>query len=271
MFEMKTGRRCVGAALWTAFGVELAVAQTFHVKEADFDKGEWSVESINASQHRFPVNADRIPTAHELGLGYGISAFWQLKGLISFHSPEDESVRFQRGLIENIFVIRALPKERNGISTAWFQSLEVALDPDETNATTFGPILLARSGKLELALNPFFAQTFGQNREEGIAFVYGWQLRHEITKNLSFGVEGYGKIPDVGSGTPLEFQEHRIGPVLIVETELEQGRQNRLGTAGVGAPMASSKSAVALEFGVLFGMTDATADVTGKANLHFTF
>jgi hypothetical protein len=46
MFEMKTGRRCVGAALWTAFGVELAVAQTFHVKEADFDKGEWSVESI---------------------------------------------------------------------------------------------------------------------------------------------------------------------------------------------------------------------------------
>jgi hypothetical protein len=35
--------------------------------------------------------------------------------------------------------------------------------------------------------------------------------------------------------------------------------------------MAGSKRAIALELGVLFGMTDATADVTGKANLHFTF
>jgi hypothetical protein len=118
MFEMKAGRRCVGAALWTAFGVELAAAQTFHVKEADFDKGEWSVESINASQHGFPVNADRIRTGHEPGLGYGISAFWQLKGLISFHSPVDESIRLQRGLIENIFVVRALPEGRNRIAAA---------------------------------------------------------------------------------------------------------------------------------------------------------
>jgi hypothetical protein len=26
-----------------------------------------------------------------------------------------------------------------------------------------------------------------------------------------------------------------------------------------------------LELGILFGMTEATADLTGKANLHFTF
>ena len=273
MLQRYTRHLGVGAAVWTALSVELAVAQTFHVKEADFEKGEWTVESINASQHRFPANADRIHTGHEIGLGYGVSAFWQVKGLLAFNTPEGEGIRVQRGLIENIFVLRALPSEANGIGTAWFQSIEVALDREETNATTFGPIFLGRAGKLEVALNPFFAQTFGQNREEGIAFVYGWQVRQEITKTLSLGIEGYGKMPDVAGGSPIEFQEHRIGPVLILETELQKASQTGLGRSGMGASMAkpAGNPGAVLELGILFGMTEATADLTGKANLHFTF
>jgi hypothetical protein len=270
---MQAGHLGVGAALLTALLAELAAAQTFHVKEPDFEGGQWSVESINASQHSFPVNAHRIHTGHELGLGYGISAFWQLKGLLAFNTPEGEDIRAQRGLLENIFVLRAQPKEGSGIGAAWFQSIEAALNSEETNATTFGPILLGRAGKLEVALNPFFAQTFGQNREEGIAFVYGWQVRREITKTFSLGIEGYGRIPDVLGGTPVDFQEHRMGPVLILETELQTGNQLRAGRSGAEPSMAkpTRSAGTALELGVLFGMTEATADLTGKANLHFTF
>ena len=60
-------------------------------------------------------------------------------------------------------------------------------------------------------MNPFFEKTFWQNHEEGIAFLYGWQVRHQVTKNAALGIEGYGRIPDGGGGAAASFQEHRIG------------------------------------------------------------
>jgi len=60
--------------------------------------------------------------------------------------------------------------------------------------------------------------------------------------------------------------QHRHDDCDLLDGLSDPGR-----AASVGAPMASSKRALELELGVLFGMTDATADVTGEANVHFTF
>ena len=99
-------------------------------------------------------------------------------------------------------------------------------------------------------LNSFLESTFGQNHE-GTAFLYGWQLKHEARKGLYLGIEGFGRYPDIGGiGGP---EEHRIGPLVTFEFETAE------------------KRSLALEFGVLFGLTDATPDTAVKAQLTYTF
>lgn len=261
------------AALALCVPAPTAHAQTFHIKEGDFEKGGWTFESINAAQNRFPINADRIRAGHEIGFGYGMTGYWQFKGLLGLVTPDEEHLRASRAIAENVFIFRDLPDGRDGLRLAWFQSIEAALHKDETNATIFGPVLVARAGKLEIALNPFFEKTFGRNHEEGITFLYGWQARHEVTKSVSFGIEGYGRVPDMGGGAA-GFQEHRIGPVLILHGELGGLAPGVVtGRAQVGAHGAGGAKAPEgeLELGVLFGMTDATPGVTGKANFHVKF
>ncbi len=255
-------------ALMTTFAEPLS-AQTFHIKEADFEAGQWNVESINAALQGFPSNAERSRTGHELGIGYGITAAWQLKGLISFNTPDHETTKLQRAIMENIVVLRALEEGKNGIGVAWFQAVEAAIARDATNATIFGPTIIMRQGKTELALNPFFEKSFGQNHTQGVDFLYGWQARRELSEHVSIGLEGYGRVPDIGNGVPLDFQEHRIGPVLILKSGLGGAPS---GPSRVGASAATGHGTSAdLELGVLFGLTEATSDVAFKANVHFNY
>ena len=90
------------------------------------------------------------------------------------------------------------------------------------------------AGPTSLILNPFLETTFGQN-EEGTAFLYGWQLTHEVRKGFLIGVEGFGRYADIGgSGGDIR---HRIGP--LVTFEFETGEKRTL----------------TFEAGVLFGLT----------------
>ena len=84
--------------------------------------------------------------------------------------------------------------------------------------------------------------------------------KREIKQGMTFGIEAYGTIPDVGHGTPIAFQDHRIGPVLYFERE-------------VGSPhhKAGSQPKATLDIGAYFGLTDASPDVTGKIKLGLTW
>ena len=259
-------RRSV-AILVLGGAADAAFAQSLHVKEADFEAGQWNVESINGVQQGFPRNADRVRTGHELGIGYGITAAWQLKGLVSFATPDEETTRIQRVMMENVVVLRALEEGKNGFGIAWFHALEGAVARDETNVTIFGPSIILREGKTELALNPFFEKSFGRNHTPGMDFLYGWQARRELSEHVSIGIEGYGRIPEIGSGMPLDVQEHRIGPVLILKTGAAVPVPGHLGAL----PTSHRQLATDLELGVQFGLTEATPDMAFKANLHFNY
>jgi hypothetical protein len=272
----------IGLAIWQicrplALGVLLcaciplspASAQVFHIKEGDFERGGIEIESNNAFQGGFPRNADRIVNGQEHGFGYAPLSWWQFKTLLGLSKPEGEGFRATRAILENVFVLKGLPENADGVSLAWFQAVEAAIHHDQTNATIFGPIVTFQAGKFSLATNPFFEKSFGRNREEGVAFVYGWQARYEVAKGIRLGVEGYGRIPDIGNAPAGEFQEHRIGPVALIEFGLpKHAREPRTAMTG---PAANNGGHAELELGLLFGLTEATPDVTGKANLHLKF
>ena len=115
----------------------------------------------------------------------------------------------------------------------------------------FGPIVRIGGGPLSLILNPFLEKTFGANREPGIHFTYGWQLKQEVAKGWWIGVEGFGRTPDFeGEGGA---HEHRIGPVLTHEIEI------------------GGKRTFTVEAGVQFGLNDTTPDTAAKVQLTLTY
>ena len=129
--------------------------------------------------------------------------------------------------------------------------MAAALDSEHTNIVAFGPIIRLGAGPTSLILNPFLEKTFGQNREEGMGFLYGWQLKHEVRKGFWLGVEGFGSLPDIfGEGGP---ERHRIGPLATWEWEV------------------ADKRTLTLETGFLFGLTDATPNRAAKMQVSFAY
>lgn len=255
---------------------------TFHLKEFEFKRNEWIFETINAGFSGFPARADRLRAAHELGLAYGVTDWWLPKVLITFDREAIDGAEYQlrRVLLENTLTLRPLEEGKDGFGAALFQAFEWGVHRAESNTAILGPILTAQAGKFSATINPFAVKTFGNHHAPGWDFYFAWQGRYEIADKIKVGLEGYTTWPEVGVGAASKTGagvQNRIGPVLIFEIDLP-GIKAASATGhshGPGAVPsvkgAGQGSHAEIEFGVLFGTTDATQDVTGKINMHVSF
>src|SRR5262245_47140011 len=105
----------------------LASAQTFDVKQLDVKKGALELGLDNTAQ----AGISRPHTnrsAHDQGLDYGVTDWWRLSGVIKLENPQGDEVRIARTAVENIFVLRAVPRD-GGIGLGWSSSIEASTDP----------------------------------------------------------------------------------------------------------------------------------------------
>jgi len=231
---------------------DFASADVFSVDEPEVVKGEQEIEVNGAVQNGFPVNADPVRYSMEVEYTYGVTKWLSLSPLVDFDKPDGDSFDATVAGLESVW----FPVEVGKLLTfAWFTEVEGAVHHDETNSTTFGPIVQFGHDKASLILNPYFEKSFGKNHEEGIEFNYQWQAKARMTERLALGIEGFGVIPDIGNSPGIDFQEHRIGPVIYYEKELAGGKERIF----------------AIDAGVLFGLTEATSKVTGKVNASLAF
>jgi hypothetical protein len=226
-----------------------------------------------ASQSGFPVHADPVHFSAEASFSYGLTEHWKLGFKSNLDDPVDEDLRVSTVGIENTFAHRGLT---TGVGVAWFTGVDVAVHPDETNSVLFGPLMQFGTDKASVTLNPLFEKTFGRNHEPGVAFVYAWQAKAEVRELVALGVEGYGTIPDVGNAPGIDFQEHRIGPVLYLDFDLDRGKETPTPMSLKDADHKAKGDdeegpKLALELGVLLGLTEATADTTVKFKAAATF
>ena len=231
---------------------DFASADVFSVDEPEVVKGEQEIEVNAAVQNGFPVNADPVRYSMEVEYTYGVTKWLSLSPLVDFDKPDGDSFDATVAGLESVW----FPVEVGKLLTfAWFTEVEGAVHHDETNSTTFGPIVQFGHDKASLILNPYFEKSFGKNHEEGIEFNYQWQAKARMTERLALGIEGFGVIPDIGNSPGIDFQEHRIGPVIYYEKELAGEKERTF----------------AIDAGVLFGLTEATSKVTGKVNASLAF
>jgi hypothetical protein len=247
-----------------------AHAGTFDVKSAEVDKGQKEVEFNSSFFRGYPVNAEQVRHSWEAAASYGFTDWFKGGIKLNLDKPIGDDFRASTAGIEGLFLLKKFEK---GFGLAWFTGNDFRIHRDETNTVTFGPVLQFGTDKTALLLNPFFAKTYGRNREDGIEFSYAWAAKTEVRENVSIGIEGYGSIPNIGNAPGTAFQEHRIGPVIYLEREL--GGHGKGGGKGLsikdvkgGGDDKVGKDAdgpkLAIETGVLFGLTAATQDVTFK-------
>lgn len=239
-------RVAVAACLMVALAAN-ARAQTFDVKQPEAEKGvvEFGPETMFA--RGLPDGANRH--ANEQALFYGIADWWKINGAVKLEQPSGDDLRLVGAAVGNVFVLKAIDDKRAyDTGLGWFTEVTVSTHRDATNAVLFGFIPKVKLDKLSITANPFLEKTFGRNREEGIALVYGWQVKYELHDGLALGLEGYGVVDNLGNSPPMSDQEHRIGPVLYTEIPIRPDFK------------------LAADAGVLFGLTPGTPDVALKVN-----
>jgi hypothetical protein len=227
-----------------------ALADVFSVDEPEVEKGAQEIEVNAAVQNGFPVNADPIRYSMEVEYTYGVTKWLSLSPLVDFDKPDGDDFHATVAGIESVWFPVEVGKT---LTLAWFSEVEWGVHHDETNAVTYGPIIQFGHDKASLILNPYFEKSLGRNHEEGTEFTYQWQAKAAVNERLALGIEGFGVIPNIADSPGIDFQEHRIGPVIYYEKEL------------------SEEHTFAIDGGVLFGLTEATANVTGKLNASLAF
>jgi len=240
-------------AIFVAAAVMVGAAPKSHAQivEPEVEKGQRKVEAFSAFVSGFNGGAAG-DTREVLSLGYhhGLTDFWLFKAIVVAERPVHGDHQGTAVAVENVFELQNA-KRAGGIGYAWFTGISVGVNDDETNAVIFGPVVRLGAGDTSLILNPFLEQTFGRNRDEGVAFLYGWQLKHQVRTGFAVGIEGFGRFQDIGGQGGIE--EHRLGPLLVFELPL------------------AGKQSISLEAGWLLGLNEATPDHTIKFQLTYAY
>ena len=247
-----------------------AKADMFDVKGVEITKGESEITFAVAPQSGFPVNSDFVRLHGEVGYGYGLTSWLKVGGKLGIELGASGTDDVSYGGIETQIMLLDPSTARIGLG--WFTGLDVGFVRDFGQILTFGPLVsLEVTKQLTVTINPLF-QKFWDPTTPGLDLNYAWQVKNQINDSVAIGVEGYGTVPDISNAPSIEFQEHRVGPVLYLSGDIG-GRSDgmKLGVGGDAKAGEAKAGAIELQLGVLFGMTDATPDTTGRAKLAITW
>jgi hypothetical protein len=222
---------------------QVGSAGTFDVKGAEISKGEHELAFGGAWQNGFRPNSDFVRQSYEVGYSYGFTDRFKAGIKLGGDRPVGGSFDFTAFGVETQFGILG---QGSPIALSWYTGYDVGLLSAESEVLTFGPLIGFKAGRFDITLNPLFQKAWNPDAP-GIDFAYAWQVKTGIADKIGLGVEGYGTVPDIGNAPGLDFQDHRMGPVVYIENDIANGVKSEL------------------QLGVLFGMTEATADTTGRA------
>ena len=230
-------------------GMQSANAQ-FYVRSPDVEKGELALEEHGAI-YSGPGEEERRRQSHEVELKYGFTDRWQgiVEGL--FRQEIGESLKAKQFELGAQYEI--VEREGDGLGVAFRTIYEFALQDHSPDEILFGPLAKYVVGQDSLTANAFFVGQLGKYSDiDSLELKVNWRLKHEFNERFGLGVEAYSEIEDLSHLGSFEDQKHRIGPVAYFEFG---GREPKWEFAA----------------GALFGVSDATSDVTFKFDAEVEF
>ena len=148
-----------------------------------------------------------------------------------------------------------IERSGDGLGLAFRGIYEFALQDGSPDEILFGPLAKFVRGRDSATINTFFVTQLGDEAEiDSLELKVNWRLKHELGEKLALGVEGYSKIEDLSHAGTFDDQQHRLGPVAYYEFGGDE-----------------SKPEWEFAAGALFGVSDATSDVTFKFDAEVKF
>jgi hypothetical protein len=241
----------------------------FYVRQPDVEKGETEVEEHGAI-FAGPGEDENLHQSHEVEFTRGLTDRTQLIVEGFFEQPIGEGLRFKEFEIGGQYEL--IKPQEDGFALAFRTIYEAVKDaPDEV---LFGPLAKYSVGRNSTTLNTFFVGQVGDHPTiDGLEFQYNWQFKHELTHRIAFGAEAFGEIQDLAHPGSFNDQLHRAGPVIYLNIgkEEEVSAAQRHESDEGEREQQSEAPELKMAAGVLFGMTDATSDVTFKLDAELEF
>ena len=243
---------CLGFAfILLALGSLPASAQ-FYVRSPDVEKGELALEEHGAI-YSGPGEEERRRQSHEVELKYGFTDRWE--GIVEGFFRQDIGESLKAKQFELGAQYEIVEREGDGLGVAFRSIYEFALQDRSPDEILFGPLAKYVVGRDSLTANAFFIGQLGEYADiDSLELKVNWRLKHAFNERFALGVEGYSEIEDLSHAGSFEDQKHRLGPVAYYEFGGHDGKPEWEFAAGT-----------------LFGVSDATSDVTFKFDAEVKF
>jgi len=243
---------CLGVASCLLVLSAHSAGAQFYVRSPDATKGKTAIEEHGAI-YSGPGEDERRRQSHEIEFKHGLTERWQLIVEGTLREDIGESLKARR--LEVGFQYEIVERRGDGWGLAFRTLYEFALQDDIPDEILFGPLAKYVRGRDSFAINTFFIGQIGSEADiDSLELKVNWRLKRELNENVGLGVEGYSAIGDLSNAGSFDEQKHRLGPVAYLEFGGHEGRPE-------------------WEFagGTLFGVSDATSDVTFKFDAEMKF
>lgn len=240
----------------------------FYVRQPDVEKGEAEVEEHGAI-YSGPGEDEDLRQSHEVEFKYGFTDRAQLIVEGFFEQPIGDNLQGTEFEIGSQYQL-IKPEGEDGFAFA-FRALYEAVR-DEPDEILFGPLARFRKGRDSTTLNTFFVGQVGDDPTiDGLEFQYNWQLKHELNHRVAFGVEAFGEVEDLAHAGSFNDQLHRAGPVIYLNFGQEAGSAGKHEYEETEHEQETEAPELKMAAGILFGLTDATSDLTFKFDAEVEF
>jgi hypothetical protein len=248
---LRAGIQFAIATVLLVLGALPAAAQ-FYVRSPDVEKGELALEEHGAI-YSGPGEDELRRQSHEVEAKYGFTDRWE--GIVEGTFRQNVGEDFKANRLELGAQYEIVERHGDGLGLAFRSFYEFALQSGDPDEILFGPLGKYVWGPDSLTVNTFFIGQVGDHRDiDSLEFKVNWRAKHEMNEKWALGVEGYGQIDDLSHAGTFDEQKHRIGPVAYFETGGHDGKPKWEFAAGA-----------------LFGVSDATSDVTYKFDAEVKF
>jgi hypothetical protein len=251
---------------WAALLMPTKAWAQFYVSSPDVEKGEIEIEEHGAIYAGL-TEEENLRQSHDIVFRDGLTGRAQLIIEGSFEQPLGDGLQATEFEVGGQY--QFVKSQKDGFGFA-FQAL-YETTRDAPNNIVFGPLMSFKTGRNSTTLNAFFIGQLGDHPE--MEFEYNWQLKHEINNRLAFGVEAFGDIKDLANPGSFDDQLLRMGPVVYLKFGEQAAGSNSDEPESAGSEPEKEPRAPKFEMaaGVLFGLTEATSDLTFKVDAELEF
>ncbi len=222
-----------------------AIAEDFEVEDAKVEKGKLVAEGHY--NYGFDDNDSNDNAFGQLyGVEYGFTDKWKSALKIGLVHESASNLRADKIEWEN--TIAPFEAGKYWADFAFQLNYEQSLESNIASGAGLKLIAEKTFGNYEHTINVGFDQDIGENAEGAPDGSVAYGLLYKLQDDLSSGIEYYGDIGKLDRIKGYSHQEHRVGPVVKGEI-----------------------SGFEYDTGVLFGVSEATNDLTLKFNIHYEF